>query len=92
MIFANKILHFKSDKLHQVNKTYVAYIKEKARFILQRKYNFVVIRVYVSKHLDVAMQNSIYYSHPIFKDFTIPLVYALNSSIDLPPKKSQIDL
>jgi len=86
------MLHFKSDKLHQVNKTYVACIQEKVRFILQRKYNFVVIAVYISKHLDVAMQIFIYYSHPIFKDFTIPLVDALNTSLDLLPKKSQIDL
>ena len=68
--------------------------KKKARFILQRKYNFVVIRVYVSKHRDrdVAMQICIYYSHLIFKDFTIPLVYALNNLPYLLPKKSQIDL
>ena len=67
-------------------------MKEKVRFILQRKYNFVVLKVYTSKHLDVAMQIFIYYSHPIFKDFTIPLVDALNSSLNMLPKKSQIDL
>ena len=51
--------------------------KKKARFILQRKYNFVVIRVYVSKYRDrdVAMQNCIYVK-PMFQlNNNVPYIY-----------------